>query len=166
MSEQYKLISAEAAERLQQLLNVFHAHDKVLTQVAAKTLVRTYRSEHADLEAVLCVQERATVHKQVAELAHQVEALKQERQRMTAIGVADNDVLELNVGGTQFAVKRATLTQVCQAVRGCHNRTGRYTLSHSRRYTHSADIVSESCRPDVLIVLTDSCSEACTASYG
>ncbi len=31
---------------------------------------------------------------------------------MTAVGVADNDVLDLNVGGVSLSVKRATLTQV------------------------------------------------------
>ena len=57
-------------------------------------------------------QERAALDQQAAELQAQKAALEKEKQQMTAVGVADNDVLELNVGGTQFAAKRATLTQV------------------------------------------------------
>lgn len=52
------------------------------------------------------------LEKQAADLARQAELLEEEKLRMTAVGVADNDVLELNVGGQQFAMKRGTLTQV------------------------------------------------------
>ena len=58
------------------------------------------------------MQEKADLDKQAEGLARQAEALEQERQQMAAIGIADNDVLELNVGGLQIAAKRATLTQV------------------------------------------------------
>ena len=57
-------------------------------------------------------QERAALEKQAVEIIESKAAFEKEKQQMTAIGVADNDVLELNVGGTQFAAKRATLTQV------------------------------------------------------
>ena len=62
------------------------------------------------------MQGKAEYDKQAAELIVQTGALQKEKERMTAIGVADNDILELNVGGTQFAVKRTTLTQVFSAV--------------------------------------------------
>jgi len=58
------------------------------------------------------VQAQAAVDKRAEELDKQAEALAQEKQKMTAVGVADNDVLDLNVGGVSLSVKRATLTQV------------------------------------------------------
>ena len=54
----------------------------------------------------------AELDKQAAELKEQTEALAKVRRQMIALGVADNDVLDLNVGGVPMSVKRATLTQV------------------------------------------------------
>jgi hypothetical protein len=58
------------------------------------------------------VQAQAAVDKRAEELDQQAKALAQEKQKMSAVGVADNDVLDLNVGGVSLSVKRATLTQV------------------------------------------------------
>lgn len=58
------------------------------------------------------VQAQAAVDKRAEELDQQAKALAQEKQKMSAIGVADNVVLDLNVGGVSLSVKRATLTQV------------------------------------------------------
>jgi len=58
------------------------------------------------------VQAQAAVDKRAGELDQQAKALAQEKQKMSAVGVADNDVLDLNVGGVSLSVKRATLTQV------------------------------------------------------
>ncbi len=58
------------------------------------------------------VQAQAAVDQRAEELDEQAEALAQEKQRMSATGAADNDVLDLNVGGVSISVKRATLTQV------------------------------------------------------
>ncbi|KAL0043515.1 hypothetical protein WJX79_006959 [Trebouxia sp. C0005] len=55
---------------------------------------------------------QAAVEKRAEELDKQAEALTQEKQKMSAVGIADNDVLDLNVGGVSLSVKRATLTQV------------------------------------------------------
>lgn len=48
-----------------------------------------------------------------AELKRQIEVFEQEKKLMTTVAVADNDVLNLNTGGTLLATKRSTLTQVC-----------------------------------------------------
>ncbi len=58
------------------------------------------------------VQAQAAVDQRAKELDQQAEALAQEKQRMSAAGIANNDVLDLDVGGVFFSVKRATLTQV------------------------------------------------------
>ena len=58
------------------------------------------------------MQAQAAVDSRAEELDKQTEALAQEKQKMSAVGVADNDVLDLNVGGVLLSVKRATLTQV------------------------------------------------------
>lgn len=58
------------------------------------------------------MQAQAAVEKRAEELDKQAEALTQEKQKMSAVGIADNDVLDLNVGGVSLSVKRATLTQV------------------------------------------------------
>ncbi len=58
------------------------------------------------------VQAQAAVDKRAEELDQQAKALAQEKQKMSAVGVADNDVLDLNVGGVSLSVKRAMLTQV------------------------------------------------------
>jgi hypothetical protein len=58
------------------------------------------------------VQAQAVVDQRAELLDQQAEALAQEKQRMSAAGIANNDVLDLNVGGVFFSVKRATLTQV------------------------------------------------------
>ena len=66
--------------------------------------------QHAEFS--FTVQAQAAVDKRAEELDKQAEALAQEKQKMSAIAVADNDVLDLNVGGVLLSVKRATLTQV------------------------------------------------------
>jgi len=48
-----------------------------------------------------------------AKLKHDTEAFEQEKKSMATVAVAENDVLNLNVGGTLLATKRSTLTQVC-----------------------------------------------------
>ena len=61
---------------------------------------------------IFAMQAQAAVDSRAEELDKQTEALAQEKQKMSAVGVADNDVLDLNVGGVLLSVKRATLTQV------------------------------------------------------
>ena len=46
------------------------------------------------------------------DLAERVAAFEQEMELMAAVGIADHDVLTLNVGGTVFCTKRSTLTQL------------------------------------------------------
>lgn len=58
---------------------------------------------------------RADLGKQGAESAKQIAAFNRGKQEMKAIGVADNDDLTLNVGGTHFTAKRATLTHLYEA---------------------------------------------------
>ena len=53
----------------------------------------------------LRVQAQALLHEEVQHFA-------QENRLMTSVQVADNDVLELNVGGSLMTTKRSTLTQV------------------------------------------------------
>ena len=48
-----------------------------------------------------------------AQLKHEVEAFELEKAMMARVAVADDDVLNLNVGGKLFTTKRSTLTQVC-----------------------------------------------------
>ncbi len=64
------------------------------------------------VQAIVAAQAQAAVDKRAEELNQQAEALAQEKQKMSAVGVADNNVLDLNVGGVTLSVKRATLTQV------------------------------------------------------
>ena len=66
--------------------------------------------QHAEFR--FAVQAQAAVDKRAEELDKQAEALAHEKLKMSAVGVADNDVLDLNVGGVSLSVKRATLTQV------------------------------------------------------
>ena len=47
-----------------------------------------------------------------ADLQQGKEALKQEKALMQTLPVADNDIVNLNVGGTLLSTKRSTLTQV------------------------------------------------------
>lgn len=47
-------------------------------------------------------------------MKQKVEALQHEKEMMAQVPVADNDILTVNVGGTHFLTKRATLTQVNQ----------------------------------------------------
>lgn len=44
-------------------------------------------------------------------LERQIELFEQEKKLMATVAVADNDVLNLNVGGTLLTTKRSTLTQ-------------------------------------------------------
>ena len=47
-------------------------------------------------------------------MKQKVEALQHEKETMAKVPVADNDITTVNVGGTHFLTKRATLTQVNQ----------------------------------------------------
>ena len=58
------------------------------------------------------MQRQAALDERAEQLAQQAAQLSQEKQQMTAVGIADNDVLDLNVGGTLLSVKRSTLVQV------------------------------------------------------
>ena len=53
-----------------------------------------------------------------ATLEQEVAALAKEKEMMTKVLTADNDIIYLNVGGTFLATKRSTLTQVC-CVQAC-----------------------------------------------
>ena len=55
---------------------------------------------------MLCTQEQS-------ELKQQLEALQREKELMQSVAVADNDIVNLNIGGTLMSSKRLTLTQVC-----------------------------------------------------
>lgn len=46
------------------------------------------------------------------DLERQTEAFRHEQQRMQAVIVADDDIVNLNVGGTLLSTRRSTLTQV------------------------------------------------------
>ena len=46
------------------------------------------------------------------EVRRQLAALEQEKKLMQTLDVADNDIVDLNVGGTLFSTKRSTLMQV------------------------------------------------------
>ncbi|KAL0045627.1 hypothetical protein WJX82_000147 [Trebouxia sp. C0006] len=69
-------------------------------------------AEQLQREEAKVLQAQAVVDQRAELLDQQAEALAQEKQRMSAAGIANNDVLDLNVGGVFFSVKRATLTQV------------------------------------------------------
>ena len=58
------------------------------------------------------MQRQAALDERAEQLAKQATQLSEEKQKMTAVGIADNDVLDLNVGGTLLSVKRSTLVQV------------------------------------------------------
>ena len=105
------LVSEEADRSLGQLVGVFRAEERRLAQARCACLFKVKIPTNT-LSALARMQEKADLDKQAEGLARQAAALEQERQQMAAIGVADNDVLELNVGGRQIAAKRATLTQV------------------------------------------------------
>ena len=47
-----------------------------------------------------------------AKMKAEVEAYEEEKRRMTAIAVKDDDIINLNVGGTKMTTKRSTLCQV------------------------------------------------------
>ena len=47
-----------------------------------------------------------------AKMKAEVEAYEAEKRRMTAIAVKDDDIIDLNVGGTKMTTKRSTLCQV------------------------------------------------------
>ena len=47
-----------------------------------------------------------------AKMKAEVEAYEAEKRRMTAIAVKDDDIINLNVGGTKMTTKRSTLCQV------------------------------------------------------
>ena len=87
------------------------------TESCAVEHSRSQTAEHCSVNVLSSVQTfamqaQAAVEKRAEELDKQAEALTQEKQKMSAVGIADNDVLDLNVGGVSLSVKRATLTQV------------------------------------------------------
>ena len=99
------------------VLQVCILHGRHLCCIPQRLLLNTIGLElpstlpqHAQFR--FAAQAQAAVDKRAEELDKQAEALAQEKQKMTAVGVADNDVLDLNVGGVSLSVKRATLTQV------------------------------------------------------
>ena len=67
------------------------------------------------------LQAKTELDKQAAELKQKTEALAEERQKMTPAGMANNDVLDLSVGGVPFSVKRATLTLVALLVQDLYH---------------------------------------------
>ena len=52
------------------------------------------------------------VEEERAKMRQQIEAYKAEKLRMKAVEVSDDDVINLNVGGTKMTTKRSTLCQV------------------------------------------------------
>ena len=64
-------------------------------------LVKRFRTEFNEI-----------VEKERANLKAEVEALNEEKQRMQAVEVSDDDIVHLNVGGQKFTTTRATLCQV------------------------------------------------------
>ena len=64
-------------------------------------LVKRFRAEFNEI-----------VEKERANLKAEVEALNAEKQRMQAVKVSDDDIVNLNVGGQKFTTTRATLCQV------------------------------------------------------
>ena len=69
------------------------------------------------------MQREAALDERAEQVAQQAAQLSQEKQQMTAVGVADHDVLDLNVGGTPLSAKRSTLTQVRLESIGIRNNT-------------------------------------------
>ena len=91
------------------------AYHKVLRRCCHAFLLETCLALFCYVQSsgqLVAAQAQAAVDKRAEELNQQAEALAQEKQTMSAVGVADNDVLDLNVGGVTLSVKRATLTQV------------------------------------------------------
>ena len=64
---------------------------------------------------VCTVIDLASVLQAESDLRQKAEALQKEKAIMAKLPVADNDILTLNVGGTIFVTKRATLIQVALA---------------------------------------------------
>ena len=52
------------------------------------------------------------IEEERAKMRQEVEAYKAEKLRMKAVEVSDNDIINLNVGGTKMTTKRSTLCQV------------------------------------------------------
>ena len=52
------------------------------------------------------------IEEERAKMRQEVEAYKAEKLRMKAVEVSDNDIINLNVGGTKITTKRSTLCQV------------------------------------------------------
>ncbi|CAB4017448.1 Hypothetical predicted protein [Paramuricea clavata] len=64
-------------------------------------LVRRFRSEFNDI-----------IEGERAKMKAELDAYNAEKQRMKAVEVSDNDIIELNVGGHKLTTKRSTLCQV------------------------------------------------------
>ena len=87
-------------------------------------LTATFEAREADLKQVYtCLYDLSTsvsgpylftwMHMQAqALLDEKLKHSEQENKLMTSVQVADNDVLEINVGGSLISTKRSTLTQV------------------------------------------------------
>lgn len=69
------------------------------------------------------MQREAALDERAEQVAQKAAQLRQEKQQMTTVGVADHDVLDLNVGGTLLSVKRSTLTQARLESIGFRNNT-------------------------------------------
>ncbi len=52
------------------------------------------------------------VEEERAKMTQEIEAYKAEKLRMKAVEVSDDDIINLNVGGTKMTTKRSTLCQV------------------------------------------------------
>lgn len=61
-----------------------------------------------------------------AALDNRVKHFEDENKQMTTVHVADNDIIDINIGGTIVSTKRSTLTQVgcCGTYRTIHIHTG------------------------------------------
>jgi len=66
-----------------------------------------------------------------AALDDRVKHFEDENKQMTTVQVADNDIVDINVGGTIVSTKRSTLTQVgcCGTYRTIHTHTGCHRLT-------------------------------------
>jgi hypothetical protein len=64
-------------------------------------LVKRFRSEFNDI-----------IEGERAKMKAELDAYNAEKQRMKAVEVSDNDIIELNVGGHKLTTKRSTLCQV------------------------------------------------------
>ena len=52
------------------------------------------------------------IEEERAKMTQEIEAYKAEKLRMKAVEVSDNDIINLNVGGTKMTTKRSTLCQI------------------------------------------------------